>query len=112
MVSEVISLTGALPYYENECTVKRLSGAFEITENLSNDYLLNSGLFEYIGKAEPEKKQPAPEKPDITEETKVSGKTKTESGEIKTPDTLPVVKNLVCSLLGCCFFHKDPGRFL
>ncbi|EWM53958.1 YodL domain-containing protein [Ruminococcus flavefaciens] len=94
VVSEVISLTGALPYYENECTVKRLSGAFEITENLSNDYLLNSGLFEYIGKAEPEKEQPAPEKPDITEETKVSGKTKTESGEIKTSDTLPVVKNL------------------
>ncbi len=65
MVSEVISLTGALPYYEDECTVKRLSGAFEITENLSNDYLLKSGLYEYIGKAEPEKEQPAPEKPDI-----------------------------------------------
>ena len=94
VVSEVISLTGALPYYEDECTVKRLSGAFEITENLSNDYLLNSGLFEYIGKAEPEKEQPAPEKPDVTEKTKVSDKSKTESGEIKPPDTLPVVKNL------------------
>lgn len=94
VVSEVISLTGALPYYEDECTVKRLSGAFEITENLSQDYLLKSGLYEYIGKAEPEKEQPAPEKPDVTEQTKVSDKTKTESGEIKTPDTLPVVKNL------------------
>ena len=94
VVSEVISLTGALPYYEDECTVKRLSGAFEITENLSQDYLLKSGLYEYIGKAEPEKEQPAPEKPDITEETKVSGKAKTESGETKTSDTLPVVKNL------------------
>ena len=94
VVSEVISLTGALPYYEDECTVKRLSGAFEITENLSQDYLLKSGLYEYIGKAEPEKEQPAPEKPDITEETKVSGKAKTETGETKTSDTLPVVKNL------------------
>ena len=94
VVSEVISLTGALPYYEDECTVKRLSGAFEITENLSNDYLLKSGLYEYIGKAEPEKEQPAPEKPDVTEKTKVSDKSKIESGEIKTPDTLPVVKNL------------------
>ena len=62
VVSEVVSLTGALPYYTDDCTVKRLSGAFEITENISYDKLLNSGLYEYIGKAEPEKEQSAPVK--------------------------------------------------
>ncbi|HPY86089.1 MAG TPA: hypothetical protein PLS20_13800, partial [Ruminococcus flavefaciens] len=55
VVSEVTALTGALPYYTDDCTVKRRSGAFEIEENISYDKLLNSGLYEYIGKAEPEK---------------------------------------------------------
>ncbi|MBR6925375.1 MAG: hypothetical protein IKH50_12685, partial [Oscillospiraceae bacterium] len=54
VISEVVSLSGALPYYTDDCTVKRLSGAFEITENISYDKLLGS-LYEYIGKAEPEK---------------------------------------------------------
>ncbi len=61
VVSEVVSLTGALPYYKDDCTVKRLSGAFEITENISYDNLLNSGLYEYIGRNEPEKEQSAEE---------------------------------------------------
>lgn len=55
-VSEVISLTGALPFYTDDCTVQRDSGGFAITENISYDKLLNSGLYEYIGKAEPEKR--------------------------------------------------------
>ena len=81
VVSEVVSLTGALPYYTDDCTVKRLSGAFEITENISYDKLLNSGLYEYIGRTEPEKEQSAPVKP--------------EKAEV-TPDKpeIPTVKNL------------------
>ncbi len=61
-VSEVISLTGALPFYTDDCTVQRDSGGFAITENISYDKLLNSGMYEYIGKAEPEKEQSAPVK--------------------------------------------------
>ena len=72
-VSEVVSLTGALPFYTDDCTVSRESGGFVITENISYDKLLNSGMYEYIGRNEPEKEQPAPvaevtsetEKPDI-----------------------------------------------
>lgn len=72
-VSEVVSLTGALPFYTDDCTVSRESGGFVITENISYDKLLNSGMYEYIGRTEPEREQPAPvaevtpetEKPDI-----------------------------------------------
>ena len=83
VVSEVVSLTGALPYYTDDCTVKRLSGAFEITENISYDKLLNSGLYEYIGRNEPEKEQSAPVKPDKAEVTP----------EAEKPE-IPTVKNL------------------
>ena len=80
-VSEVISLTGALPFYSDDCTVTRESGGFAVTENISYDKLLNSGMYEYIGKAEPEKEQSAPVKP--------------EKAEV-TPDKpeIPTVKNL------------------
>lgn len=72
-VSEVVSLTGALPFYTDDCTVSRESGGFVITENISYDKLLNSGMYEYIGRTEPEREQPSPvaevtsetEKPDI-----------------------------------------------
>ena len=63
-VSEVVSLTGALPFYTDDCTVSRESGGFVITENISYDKLLNSGMYEYIGRTEPEKEQPAPMKPE------------------------------------------------
>ena len=90
VVSEVVSLTGALPYYTDDCTVKRLSGAFEITENISYDKLLNSGLYEYIGRNEPEKEQSAPVKPEKAEVTsdKPAVNPETEKPEI------PTVKNL------------------
>lgn len=90
VVSEVVSLTGALPYYTDDCTVKRLSGAFEITENISYDKLLNSGLYEYIGRNEPEKEQSAPVKPEKAEVTpdKPAVNSETEKPEI------PTVKNL------------------
>ena len=82
-VSEVISLTGALPFYTDDCTVQRDSGGFAITENISYDKLLNSGMYEYIGKAEPEKEQSAPVKPE-PEKTAV------------TPEKsdIPTIKNL------------------
>ena len=83
-VSEVVSLTGALPFYTDDCTVSRESGGFVITENISYDKLLNSGMYEYIGRTEPEREQPAHMKPepvaDVTPET-------------EKPD-IPDVKNL------------------
>ena len=82
-VSEVISLTGALPFYSDDCTIQRESSGFAVTENISYDKLLNSGMYEYIGKAEPEKEQSAPVKPE-PKKTEV------------TPDNpdIPTVKNL------------------
>ncbi len=83
-ISEVVSLTGALPFYTDDCAVQRDSGGFAITENISYDKLLNSGMYEYIGKAEPEKEQSAPMKPEpvaeVTPETEKPG--------------IPAVKNL------------------
>lgn len=83
-VSEVVSLTGALPFYTDDCTVSRESGGFVITEDISYDKLLNSGMYEYIGRNDPEKEQPAHMKPepvaDVTPET-------------EKPD-IPDVKNL------------------
>lgn len=82
-VSEVISLTGALPFYSDDCTIQRESGGFAVTENISYDKLLNSGMYEYIGKAEPEKEQSAPVKPEKAEVTPDAEKTE-----------IPTVKNL------------------
>ena len=90
VVSEVVSLTGALPYYTDDCTVKRLSGAFEITENISYDKLLNSGLYEYIGRNEPEKEQSAPVKP---EQAEVTPEKPAVAPEAEKPE-IPTVKNL------------------
>ena len=81
-ISEVISLTDALPFYTDDCTVQRDSGGFAITENISYDKLLNSGLYEYIGKAEPEKAQSAP----VKSEPAVNP-------EAEKPE-IPTVKNL------------------
>lgn len=81
-ISEVISLTGALPFYTDDCTVQRDSGGFAITENISYDKLLNSGMYEYIGKAEPEKEQSAP----VKSEPAVNP-------EAEKPE-IPTVKNL------------------
>ena len=57
VVSEVVSLTGALPFYTDDCTVKRMSGEVEITENIPFSELLNADRYEHIGKAETEKEQ-------------------------------------------------------
>lgn len=86
VVSEVVSLTGALPYYTDDCTVKRLSGAFEITKNISYDKLLNSGLYEYIGRNEPEKEKVTPE-PAVTP--------KAEKPEIPTIKNLSQLKKAI-----------------
>ncbi len=91
VVSEVVALTGALPYYTDDCTVKRRSGAFEIEENISYDKLLSSGLYEYIGKAEPEKEKSEPVKPEPVAEV-------TPDNPAVAPETektnIPTVKNL------------------
>lgn len=60
-VSEVVSLTGALPFYTDDCTVTRESSGFAVTENISYDRLLNSDFYEFIGSGEAHKEQPATE---------------------------------------------------
>lgn len=91
VVSEVVALTGALPYYTDDCTVKRRSGAFEIEENISYDKLLSSGLYEYIGRAEPEKEKSEPVKPEPVAEV-------TPDNIAVAPETektdIPTIKNL------------------
>lgn len=79
-VSEVISLTGALPFYSDDCTIQRESSGFAVTENISYDKLLNSGMYKYIGKAEPEKAEVTPDKPAVAPEAEKS--------------EIPTVKNL------------------
>ena len=60
-ISEVISLTGALPYYTDDCTVQRTSGSFLVTENISYRSLM-SDMYEFIGNAAPEQEENIPEK--------------------------------------------------
>lgn len=91
-VSEVISLTGALPFYSDDCTVTRESGGFAVTENISYDKLLNSGIYEYIGKAEPEKEQSALKKPE-PEKAEVTPDKTAFAPEAEKPE-IPTVKNL------------------
>lgn len=89
-VSEVILLTGALPFYSDDCTIQRESSGFAVTENISYDKLLNSGMYEYIGKAEPEKEQSAPVKP---EKAEVTPDNSAVAPEAEKPE-IPTVKNL------------------
>jgi len=91
-ISEVISLTGALSFYTDDCTVQRDSGGFAITENISYDKLLNSGMYEYIGRAEPEKEQPAPAKPEPAK-AEVTPDKPAVAPEVEKTD-IPTVKNL------------------
>ena len=84
-VCEVVSLEGALPYYTDDCTVQRDSGGFMITENISYDKLLNSGLYEYIGRAEQEKEQ--------LEAVKLEPVRADETLEAEKPE-IPTVNNL------------------
>lgn len=53
---EVTSLTGALPFYTDDCTIKSDNGGFVIEQNISKDRLLNSGNYELV---EAEKEAPA-----------------------------------------------------
>ncbi len=91
-VSEVISLTGALPFYSDDCTIQRESSGFAVTENISYDKLLYSGLYEYIGRAEPEKEKSEPVKP---EPVKAEVKPDNPAVAHETEKTdIPTVKNL------------------
>ena len=90
-VSEVISLTGALPFYSDDCTIQRESSGFAVTENISYDKLLNSGLYEYIGRAEPEKEKSKPAKPEPVAE--FTPDKPADAPEAEKPE-IPTVKNL------------------
>lgn len=90
-VSEVVSLTGALPFYTDECTITTDKGSYATTENISYDKLLNSGLYEYIGNAEPEKEKSEPVKPEPIAE--VTPEKSVVIPEAEKPD-IPTIKNL------------------
>ena len=90
-ISEVVSLTGALPFYTDDCTVTTDRGSYATTENISYDKLLNSGLYEYIGKAEPEKAQSVPVKPEPA--AKVTTDKPAVAPETEKTD-IPTIKNL------------------
>lgn len=90
-VSEVVSLTGALPFYTDECTITTDKGSYATTENITYDKLLNSGLYEFIGKAKPEKEQPAPVKSEPVAEVAPE---KTVAASEETKSDIPTVKNL------------------
>ncbi len=61
-ISEVISLTGALPWYTEDCTVRRESSGFAIEENVPYSTLFNTEKYEYLGKGEvPENSEKSPE---------------------------------------------------
>ncbi|MBQ8940777.1 MAG: nucleotidyltransferase domain-containing protein [Firmicutes bacterium] len=49
---EIVSLTGALPYYTDQCTATRQSGGFEITENIGYSELLDTTKYERVTEAE------------------------------------------------------------
>lgn len=51
-ICEVVSLTGALPWITDDCTVSRTDGGFTITENISYQQLLNTERYEKIETAE------------------------------------------------------------
>ena len=48
-ISEVVSLTGALPWYTDDCTVTRESGNVVVTGNIGKKDLLDGETYEFIG---------------------------------------------------------------
>lgn len=70
-VSEVVSLTGVLPWYTDQCTVSRASGGFVVTENVSYDKLLNTELYEYIDSGDIALEHTAPEA-EVSDKNKVT----------------------------------------
>ena len=77
-------------FLSGACTIQRESSGFAVTENISYDKLLNSGMYEYIGKAEPEKEQSAPVKPEKAEGTPDNSAVALEA---EKPE-IPTIKNL------------------
>lgn len=75
-VSEVIALTGALPYITDDCTVQRETGGFVITENIPYSKILDSNLYEHIDKygLSVNEKPKASEKPDMSAKTNADRK--------------------------------------
>lgn len=51
-ILEIIALTGALTYINDDCTVTKQSGNFAITQNIPFKKLLDDNIYEYIGRDE------------------------------------------------------------
>ncbi|SDA31045.1 Adenine-specific DNA methylase, N12 class [Ruminococcus sp. YE71] len=78
-ISEVVSLTGALEWYTDQCTITTDKGSYATTENIGYDKLLNNDFYEYIGRIEQEQTIT------VTDNNKVTENKKTD---------IPTVKNL------------------
>ncbi len=99
-ISEIVGLTGALPWYTEDCTVKRESEGFVITQNIPYSKILDSNLYDYIGKNEiaiEEVKSQAPEKAEnftITDDNLGNGGAKTKfKNNISAIETLKALEN-------------------
>ena len=97
--AEVVSLTGALPFYTDDCTITTDKGTYATTETISYDKLLNSGLYEYIGRAELEKEKSEPVKPEpVKADVKPDNPAvapETEKPDIPTPKNLNQLKKAI-----------------
>lgn len=99
-ISEIVGLTGALPWYTEDCTVKRESEGFVITQNIPYSKILDSNLYDYIGKNEiaiEEVESKAPEKAEnftITDDNLGNGGAKTKfKNNISAIETLKALEN-------------------
>ncbi len=86
-ISEVVSLTGALPHITEDCTITTNKGSYTVTENIPYREILNADRYEYLGNRERAIENSAPDKGDISSDTEVSRENKTVSGKDKTPDS-------------------------
>lgn len=99
-ISEIVGLTGALPWYTEDCTVQRESDGFVITQNIPYSKILDSNLYDYIGKNEiaiEEVESKTPEKAEnftITDDNLGNGGAKTKfKNNISAIETLKTLEN-------------------
>lgn len=86
-ISEVVSLTGALPHITEDCTVTTNKGSYTVTENIPYSEILNADRYEYIGSSEKSLENSAHNKDDISPDTKLSSENKTVTGNDMIPDS-------------------------
>lgn len=95
-ISEIIALTGALPYINDDCTVTRQSSNFAITENIPFRKLLDDDFYEYIGRDDVAEKTDISEKADISNEIPTHDKDiPVYKGEWKITDNKELYKDIV-----------------